>query len=140
MNTMLTTSLQLVFRVLAVCKHMWCDCKRVAREMYDCCNSRCWWIVILFAKVCSDFTLPKWKIFWDGLFGSVKIFLIDEKYFHASVLEVARGLCDHYVHVKCVEFRGISSVHTVARGLYECCTLWCKWKFYSVKRVIVSLN
>ena len=43
-------------------------------------------LINLFAKVCSDFTLPKSKIFCDGLFGSVKIFLIDEKYFHASDL------------------------------------------------------
>ena len=43
-------------------------------------------LINLFAKVCSDFTLPKSKIFCDGLFGSVKIFLIDEKYFHANDL------------------------------------------------------
>ena len=58
----------------------------------------------------------------------MKIFLIDEKYFHASVLEVARGLCDHYVYAKCVEFRGVSSVHTssVATLLVE----------YSCKRIV----
>ena len=62
-------------------------------------------LINLFAKVCSDFTLPKSKIFCDGLFGSVKIFLIDEKYFHASDLCIVLLLQESCV---ITEYRGVS--------------------------------
>ena len=46
-----------------------------------------------------------------------------EKYFHASVLEVARGLYDWCVNTVCMRnitvFHGVNSVLEVARRLYE---------------------
>ena len=92
-----------------------CNCKRVVWLLCDHCMNckRVYFMVLvlinLFAKVCSDFTLPKW-IF---LFEKVQ----SQKYFEMDFLEVWKNIFDWWKIFSCKWFMYCLAV---ARELYAC--------------------